>query len=188
MGKIKIVYVCHFSNQEIRSHLQLRSLWWGNLMRKVIHKPMLRYSDLAYWNVDFIKALGNIPELECHVISHHLGLKKKQQRFIKEGINYNFLQEKENLPQKIWKILTRSKTKDNYIAPARKIKNVVNEIDPDIVIVCGAENPIYSGSALLINNKPVFVILHNKLLQNSVAYSNQYLFLVCVSEDCLRFN
>lgn len=163
MGKIKIVYICHFSNQEIRSHLQLRSFWWGNLMRKVIHKPMLRYSDNAYWNVDFIKALGNIPELECHVISHHLGLKKKQQRFIKEGINYNFLQEKENLPQKIWKILTRSKTKDNYIAPARKIKNVVNEIDPDIVIVCGAENPIYSGSALLINNKPVFVILQTLL-------------------------
>jgi glycosyltransferase involved in cell wall biosynthesis len=132
-------------------------------MRKVIHKPKLRYSDNAYWNVDFIKALGNFPEFECHVISYHLGLKKKQQRFINDRINYIFLQEKENLLRKILKILTRSKIKDNYLAPAHKIKNVVNEIDPDIVIVCGAENPIYSGSALLINDKPIFVILQTLL-------------------------
>lgn len=163
MDKIKVVYICHFSSQEIRSHLQLRSFWCGNLMRKVIHKPKLRYSDNAYWNVDFIKALGNIPEFECYVISHHLGLKMKQQRFIKEGVNYIFLQEKENLPQKILKILTHSKIKEDFITPARNIKNVVNEINPDIVIVCGAENPIYSGSALLINDKPIFVILQTLL-------------------------
>ena len=163
MVKIRIAYICHFSNQDIRSQLQLRSFWWGNLMRMLIHKPKLSYGDNAYWNIDFIKALGNIPDFECHVISHHLGMRKEKQSFFKEGINYVFLQEKENLPKKIWKILTRSKIKEDFLAPARIIKNVVDEINPDIVIVCGAENPIYSGSTLLINNRPIFVILQTLL-------------------------
>ena len=163
MDKIRIVYICHFSNGEIRSHLHLQTFWLGNLLRIMLRKPKLHFGDLAYWNVDFIKAFGNIPDFECHVISHHLGMKKKKQSFIEEGIHYVFLQEKENLHQKIWKTLTRSKNKEDILDHARNINKVIKEINPDIVVLCGAENPIYSGGALLVQDKPVFVILQTLL-------------------------
>ena len=56
MNNIKVAYICHFSTPLIRSRAKLKSLWLGNLLRKVKGLPKLKYCDAGTWNEDFIKA------------------------------------------------------------------------------------------------------------------------------------
>lgn len=163
MDKIKIAYICHFSTQQVRRRLYLRSFFWGNILRIIGHKPLLSYNDSGVWNADIIKAFENNADYDCHVISHHLGLRTKNQLFTIEGVCYHFIQEKENLTEKIIDTLFKKEHKQELDAPARRINDIVEVIQPDIVLVCGAENPIYSSSVLEINNKPIFVLLQTLL-------------------------
>lgn len=163
MKKIKVVYICHFSTKRIRQHLSLKSFRVGNLLRKIWRKPPLMYNDFGVWNADFIEAFVNNTNYECHVISHHLGMVKKNQYFSLNGISFHFIQEKENLTCKIIDTICKRNHKQELEAPAQRIKKVVEAIQPDIVVVCGAENPIYSSSVLMINKLPVFVILQTLL-------------------------
>lgn len=160
---IKIAYICHFSNQSVREYLHLKSFWFGNILRKVARVPQITYVDFASWNNDFISILSNNKDFECHVVSHHLGMKKKEQQFTINNTNYHFIREKENLLKKIWDTITCSSKEETYSKAISDKNKIVDRIKPDIVIVCGAENPIYSSSALYINNKPVFVILQTLL-------------------------
>ena len=163
MNNIKVAYICHFSTPLIRSRAKLKSLWLGNLLRKVKGLPKLKYCDAGTWNEDFIKAFENRSDFECHVILPHLGLKSKKQIFSINGVQYVLLREKENLYKKIGKYLLHIADKENYGYYARLIKHEVDSINPDVIVVCGAENPIYSSSVLLIHNKPIFVILQTWL-------------------------
>lgn len=163
MDKIKIAYICHFSTELVRRRLHLRSFFWGNILRQIGRKPLLSYNDAGVWNADIIKAFENNAEYECHVISHHLGLRAKHQLLSIDGVCYHFIQEKENLIEKIIDTLLKREHKQEMDAPAQRINDIVGEIQPDIVIVCGAENPIYSSSVLKINNKPIYVLLQTLL-------------------------
>lgn len=163
LGMIKVAYICHFSTTQIRQHLHLKSLFFGNLLRRLWKLPRLFYSDIGVWNADFIKAFENNDELDCHVILTHWGMRKKKQKFVINKVNYVLLQGKENLISKVNKTLFGVVARDDSAYYARLIKAEVDSINPDIIIVCGAENPIYSSSILLINNKPIFVIIQTLL-------------------------
>lgn len=160
---VRIAYICHFSNRSIRQYLHLKSFWLGNLFRKVASIPQVTYVDFASWNNDFISILSSNQDYECNVVSHHLGMKRGEQQFTIDNTHYFFIREKENILKKIWNAFTHSSEEDTCPNAAPNIKKVVDKIDPDIIIVCGAENPIYSSSALCFKDKPVFVILQTLL-------------------------
>lgn len=160
---IKIAYICHFSNQRIRKYLHLKSFWLGNLLRKVARIQQVTYVDFASWNNNFINILSNNKDYECNVVSYHLGMKREEQQFTINNTHYFFIREKEYLLKKIWNTIIHSGEDNTYPNAASNIKKVVDKIDPDIIVVCGAENPIYSSSALCFKDKPVFVILQTLL-------------------------
>ena len=163
MSQIKIVYICHFSTLEIRNQLKLKSFWLGNCMRRIKGLELLTFNDAGTWNADFIKAFEGNAEFESYVISHHLGMVHGVQRFVKRGVHYVFLQEKEDLVGKVVKHIMGNKRSEDYAEQSRRIKDIVEEVNPDIVVLCGAENPLYSSSVLGISNKPIFVILQTLL-------------------------
>lgn len=163
MKKIKVAYICHFSTLEIRKQLKLKSFWLGNCMRRIKGLEMLTFNDAGTWNADFIKAFEGNAEFESYVISHHLGMVHGVQRFVKRGVHYVFLQEKEDLVGKVVKHIMGNKRSEDYAEQSRRIKDIVEEVNPDIVVLCGAENPLYSSSVLGISNKPIFVILQTLL-------------------------
>lgn len=161
--KTKIAYICHFSTPPIRERLHLKSLFWTNLLRRVVGIPKLEYCDSGTWNADFIKAFENNKKYECYVIGHHFGMRDTIQRFVLNGINYNFFQEKEHIHKKILSHLLHKREEESYAFFLHQIKSFVDAINPDLVIICGAENAIYSPSALFIKNKPIFVFLQTLL-------------------------
>ena len=160
---IKIAYICHFSTPAIRKRLRLKSFWIGNFLRRIAHIPKVSYTDFATWNNGFIRALENNDNYQCHVISYHLGLRIKSQSFQINTTRYYFLREREHLLKKVWRRIIHSCKEDKYPNSAKRIKGVANTINPDLIIVCGAENPIYSSAALVFQGKPVLIILQTLL-------------------------
>ena len=156
---VKIVYICCFSTPEVRSRLKLASLSWSNLLRRLKGLPLVKYGDSGTWNADFIKTFENQANYNCTVISHGFGMKNKEQRFEMRGVNYIFLQQKEALKKKVIKTFVKRMRQNDYEGDGRRIKRYVDAIDPDLVIVCGAENAIYSSSVLYIKDKPVFILM-----------------------------
>ncbi len=98
---IKVAYICHFSTKEVRERLHLRSFRLGNFMRRVAHIPPVSFVDFATWDDDFINALANNGGFECHVVSYHLGMKKRNQYFQLNRIKYYFIREREYYLKKI---------------------------------------------------------------------------------------
>jgi len=159
MDRIKVVYICCFSTPQVRARLSLSSMGLSNFLRKVAGKPILEDRDSGTWNADFLAAFEDNPLFDCTVISHHTGMKRSAQRFQFNGVNYLFLNTKDTLLKKVFNNIVYSKRKLDFVGDGVRINNYVKEINPDIVVICGAENAIYSSSALYIKDKPVFIIL-----------------------------
>lgn len=147
-NKIKVVWVTLFSNQEVRDCINFRKFDLFSWIRKFSKGS--RYFDEARWITNSIEELKKIEEVELHVISHHEGL-IKDMNFCKDGIYYHFFKtEDDNLFCQI-----RKRTCDyfpSYDNNAAKIERIINYINPQLIHVIGAENPIYCK--WLYNYKP----------------------------------
>ena len=87
---MKIVYICNFSNPEIRSRLELHD---GGLRGLILHllKRDINYCDYGVWSPLLLKGFERNQEIECHVIAPFDGMKKRVQEFTIRGVNYHFI-------------------------------------------------------------------------------------------------
>lgn len=157
MSKIRVVWVCHFSNAIIRKHL---------IFSKWTPLPFLnrlagdnRFFDFAVWNTNAIREFEKFSDIELHIIAPHIGILGVH-NFIINGINYHFFHsEDDNIISLVVKRLGKEVNR-NYRKNTRIITNLVELIQPDIIHYIGAENPYYSLSALSMpSNVPLIVSL-----------------------------
>jgi len=153
--KIKIVWICHFSNSEIRKHLSLSHNVVTNIIRKLLGKKKAKeYCDFAPWVINLIIEFEKFNDIELHIISPHMGLKKWTQNFVHNNINYYFF--KPDLP--ILNIKTDFLFKNpSYRVNRYLVSSLINKIQPDIVNLIGSENPYYSATVLDIENIPIYL-------------------------------
>jgi glycosyltransferase involved in cell wall biosynthesis len=158
MHKLKIVWICHFSNKEVREHLPLASQKLKNSVKNVLGKKIENsYRDFAPWITNLIKEFKNFKEVELHIIAPHVGLKAKTTEFTIDGIHYHFFKSDDiSILGKIKKKLTR-KEDTNYESNRKLVYEFIKEIQPNIINLIGTENPYYSITALDIKNIPVYV-------------------------------
>lgn len=118
-------------------------------------KPI--YSDFAPWITNLIIEFEKFENIELHIISPHIGLKKLTFSFRRNGIHYHFF--KSSLFTAINKSLTIFfKFHQRYFLLNRILINrYIKKINPDLVNLFGTENPYYSISALDIKSIPVFI-------------------------------
>ena len=171
--KIKVVWICHFSNELIRKHLSFdtSSIWY--LVQKLLKK--LPYYDYAVWNTNGIKEFEKYSkEVELYVISPHKGL-AKDVRFECKGINYFFFKsEDDNLFDQLLQRITHRIGCGEYRKNALKICNEIDSINPDIVHLIGAENPYYSNSILYLNDSNYITIAQLQTLLADPSLLNAY--------------
>lgn len=157
MDKLKIVWICHFSDPLIRNNLSLKKYCFKNLIKKMIGKDNLNYYDFAPWITNLIKEFEKLTNVELHIISPHKGLKRKKVHFAMNGISYNFFKYEHFFGLDfIVNIICKKRT---YRSNRKIIKGLVESIKPNIINLIGAENPYYSASVLDIKNTPIFVSL-----------------------------
>lgn len=151
--KLKIVWICHFSNEMVRQHLPLDNRKLYNFTRKLLGMPSKEkgYGDVASWNTTLFEYFKLRDDVELTVISAHGGLKKNVVSFFEEGIHYYFVKCDYAT---LLKRLIKSPSLWHKLNPMRPIvKNIVDKINPNIVALMGAENAYISGTALGLEKK-----------------------------------
>lgn len=157
MSKIKVVWVCHFSNSVIREHLKFAKWTPSMVIKRLMGKNL--FFDFSIWITNGIREFEKYEDIDLHIIAPHIGILGIQ-NFENKGINYHiFHSEDDNIISLVAKRLGK-KVNRSYRKNTRIISNLVELIQPDIIHYIGAENPYYSSSALSMpTNIPLIVSL-----------------------------
>ena len=161
--KSKVAFVCHFSNEKIRQHLRLKSWRMRNILFRLLKHPEFHPVDFDVWVSDFIEQFERHSEFEYHIVATHRGMRQCRQDFVINGIHYYFVKSDSNLFYETLDAKLKLSEKQDYKKNRRRLKKVLDEVNPDLVVLCGAENPEYSSVALDVEGKPVYVLLQTVL-------------------------
>lgn len=154
--KIRIAWVCHLSNEEVRERLKFRP-----------SAEQRATKDYSQWNTNAINEFRKFDDIELHIISPHLGISSEIQEFTSEGIHYHFFRSEDD--SFIFKI-KRKFLKGKYLTPQYKsntktIISIINSIKPILIHMIGAENPFYSTSGLSMpKDIPLIVTLQTLMI------------------------
>ena len=143
--KIKVVWLCHFSNSFVHEKLELCYNPMLKVIRKLAHKSVrLDVPEFANWITNGIRELEKIDEVELHVVSPYPLLRETLQEFEANGVYYHFFHNEEDdlIPFLFMHIFHPA----NYRFKRNRgtIEKIINSIQPEIMHLFGAENPYYS--------------------------------------------
>jgi glycosyltransferase involved in cell wall biosynthesis len=129
--KIKIVWICHFTNDIVQSKL-----------------PLWRKSQpFAAWIPSTLEGFEESSEFELHIISPHQYLKKNTS-FKEKNITYHFFKLGIPFINRSWPVFFDIDLYTNYFFNRKQISKIINKINPDLINLQGAENSYYSVAAL----------------------------------------
>ncbi len=148
----------------VRDHLTLRNYKLRNIVLRLFKKTTNSYSDYGIWNTDFIEEFKNMEEYEFHIISPHNGMiGKKVVEFSYENINYHFFKCDSNLFVDAYRSYTHFDDRTEYKRIRKAVMGIVNRINPDVIIVCGAEQPNFSPAIWDLKDYPTLVLLETAI-------------------------
>ena len=159
----RIMFLCNFSNSLVREKVVLDTGIMRSVFYRLQHKPRYYESDYAVWVSDYIEQFEQHPEFEFHIVAPMQGLKGESQQFEENGIYYHFYNCSYGLFRSITNLTFNYEERRDYPTIRKRISKIRNKIKPDLVILCGAENPFYSIGALDVTECPVYVILQTLL-------------------------
>lgn len=161
--KEKIVFLCHFSSPMVRTRLSLKSYGFRKWLFEKLKRSGYKYHDFAIWVTDYIEEFKKRNDFEFHVVSPHKGMKTSTEEFCQDGIYYHFYKCDGNLVYDYMNAKYHYEEKNNFRNDRRLILRIIKDIAPDLVCLCGAENPYYSLGVTDIRDIPVYVILQTLL-------------------------
>ena len=155
---IRVAMICHFSNADVRSNLHLDNRRLYSFMRALLRMPTKKnsYGDIAPWDTNLIDFFREREDIELYVISAHSGLKRRIVSFVDKGVNYNFV--KCELANMLKRIIPSDDLWRKMNPMTKDVHRLVHQIQPDIVLLVGAENAYYSSTVLGLTNYPVYTL------------------------------
>lgn len=155
--QIRVVWICHFSNVEVRNKLPLSNFYLLNVIKKLLGNNKITYSDFAPWINILIKEFEKLKDVELHIIAPHKGLRKFNFEFEMNGVYYYFYKtELFFVLSKIRDIIIQKRQR-KYKLNRFFVKRFIKKIEPDLVNLFGTENPYYSITILDIKDIPILV-------------------------------
>jgi glycosyltransferase involved in cell wall biosynthesis len=141
MNKLKIVWICHFSNAEIQA---------------ILH-PGISAPEFAPWITQLARLFENDNRIELHIIAPHEHI-LRYKHFILRSINYHFINSHIILfGEKITQMF-QFDYRTNFLHIKMIVRKIVNKIKPDLIHLHGAENAYYSSSIFQFRKKyPVLI-------------------------------
>lgn len=189
---MRVVWLCHFSNSDIRQRLDLQISPLEKLYRMILKLPSFEWTDYAIWITNSIKEFEKIQNIELHIVAPHYGMKKKTESFSLNGIHYHFFKPDDNNVVKLVRKLT-SIFKSDYTENRKIIKELLERIAPDLIHLYGAENPYYGLAALDIDTQkyPLIVSLQTLMAdpvfaEKQQTHLNMYKFRCQVEKRILK--
>lgn len=156
--KIKVVWICHFSDEEVRSQIRFSPLYYKRFLYLFKREHRYKWQDFAVWNSNAIREFEKYDDIDLTVIFPHFGIKGKKQSFCVNGINYICFRSEDDYFFHYLRNKLLRKFEKEYVQNRKLISSEIAKINPDIVHIIGAENPYYSIAALDIpDNIPSIV-------------------------------
>lgn len=173
--RIKVVWLCHLSNESIREHLHLRVPVLERIVRRITHNPCKENSDFAVWNTNGIREFEKFTEeIELHIIAPFHYLVSREARFDMNGIHYYFYQDRPSfLLKEFAKRFFKYHTK--YSSNRKKTIDEIRRIQPDVVHLIGAENPYYGLAALDLPKRIPLIVQLQTLLSDPRFKENYFM-------------
>lgn len=204
--KIKVVWICHLMNSQIRSHCSgnylkgLRKVLVERLKKKN-NTPTRRtifdrfynmirpfeMPDMAIWNTNAAFYISEYKDLEVHIVAPLTTISDNGLEYQENGIYYHFFHSQDDYP--LCRLLSLVKIKlfnrnSKYLLNNRRIKRIVNSIKPDVVHLIGAECPDFAQSILKLRDKyPIIVQLQALLRFSFKETGNPYYYRLAKSEE-----
>ena len=190
--KMKVVWVCHFSNSELRKHIRQSSFYLLNHIRKRMGRPQPGNGDFGIWNANAIREMEKYDDIELHVILPYRALNPQHQEFSIRGVHYYCYRPDDDHIIPFIKDKVFKHPEKEYAANRKYIMSVIDMVRPDRVHIIGAENPYYSIAALDIpKHIPSIVSLQTlmsppEFLRKSPQYANNYSIRVEIEQKVIR--
>lgn len=166
--KLKIVWVCAFSNMEVRRHYRTNVGFLMKIVNKLLKGKTSIAQDYGVWNTYGIAEMEKRDDVELHIVSPIRYLTERKIHFEINGVYYHYFRdENSTFFRQIWYQLftkNRSLFKHNRAIA----KQIINNISPDIMHVIGAENPYYSTVLLDVPKNIITIVQLQTLLNKAV--------------------
>lgn len=166
MKKIKVVWLCPYSNSSICSEFSYAEAFipfiWHKLLRKSIS---LKPTDDAQWISNGIEEVKNIPNIELHILAGLKNLRNPIQETVINGIYYHFYREQYSLKQRIIEKFTGHCYSD-FLTNCKNIIAIIHRIEPDLINLYGAENPSYASAILQPSLRKYPILISLQTLMN----------------------
>jgi glycosyltransferase involved in cell wall biosynthesis len=170
--KIKVVWLCHFTNAEVQSRI----------------KPSKQIGEFAPWIPMSKRIFEEFSGCELHIISPHeylRGIKKYNEK----GIYYYFYNAHMPFTGRHWPALFKWDYITNFRKNKRVTKKLVKKIKPDIIHLHGAENAYYSSTFLqFIDKYPCILTLQGFISKSSSPKTKQITKRIETEVDILKRN
>lgn len=156
--RIRVAWLCNVSNEMVREHLPLAQYRLYNFFRRLMGLQPIAYVSRAAWNTNAIAQLTKFDDMEFHIIAPHDGMKRRMFSFCEKNVHYHFFKNGVLAP---FDRLDKKIHKDEYIHFTKNrqcVKKFLGEIQPDIIVLAGAENPNYGISILDVKDTPIFLL------------------------------
>lgn len=169
---MKIVWICHFTNDRIQQRL--------GIAKKI--------NEFAPWITLGLNEASKCDDIELHVIAPHRWLKRGRS-FTLNGINYHFFNPGIPLYGRHWPEQFRFDIFTRFYFNRKFISRLVDKIKPDVIHLHGAENDYYSSSIIdLVQRYPVLLTIQGFLqktegkvrfaLKKRIEYENRIISMV----------
>lgn len=148
--KLIVVWICTFSNTEIRKHFpQNKKRLFYHFIRRILglsSKKSTIGGDLAPWITSGIQELKKNNEIDLHVISPQTSLKSKTHECVIDNIHYYFYNP--NLTLFLSHVIKSPEKWLKYQTSSFLVNRFLYKISPNIINFFGIENAFHSCVAL----------------------------------------
>lgn len=169
---LKIVWLCHFTNEEIQNQLPL----WKSK------------DEFASWIPNMVRGFQETDDVELHIISPHEFLKHKT-RFEIRNVHYYFIPVGIPVWHRHWPRYLRYDVLTNFHYFQSEVLKIVKEIKPDLINLIGAENAYYCSSIFRFEKTyPILVTIQGFISQmrNSIKLTHDLIKRIYIEEKILK--
>lgn len=179
--KIKVVWITHFSNKDIREKLSFAKPYLVNVLRRILGYPMPGHSDFAVWNTNAVIQIEKYSDIDLTIVMPHYGIAGDFQEFTVGSVKYICYRSQDDHIIPFLKSKLFHKSERTYKKNRAFISHVIEAERPDIVHIIGAENPYYSIAALDVPDRIPSIVSLQTLL-STPDFTNKYSLLDGVYE------
>lgn len=146
--KLKVVWICSISNYQIREKIKFSNTYYKKILARLFHKSFPPPTDYPIWNTNAVHEFENFSDISLTVVFPYPGIQGNMQRFSINGINYICFRPQDDNLLSFLKRRLADKKEWNYKKHRHVVCKLLEEIQPDLVHLMGAENPAYSITLL----------------------------------------